>query len=92
MMSPVNPFVFIGTIMDITERKRGRGSLQTATSVPHWSKIHLTSSHVMIVTASEIYVNPAYLKTARISQQELLTSSPIQLSPLPAASAEILKI
>lgn len=38
-----------------------------------------------------IYVNPAYLKTAMISQQELLDTSPVQLSPLPTASAEILQ-
>ncbi|MFH2039762.1 MAG: PAS domain S-box protein, partial [Chloroflexota bacterium] len=37
------------------------------------------------------YVNPAYLKTAKIPQSKLLASSPTQLSPLPAASAEILQ-
>lgn len=37
------------------------------------------------------YVNPAYLKTAQIPQQELLASAPMQRSPLPAASAEILQ-
>jgi PAS domain S-box-containing protein len=38
-----------------------------------------------------IYVNPAYLKTAQIPLQELLTTSPIQVSPLPTTSARILQ-
>ena len=36
------------------------------------------------------YVNPAYLKVAQISQQELLDTTPDQRSPLPASSAAIL--
>ncbi|MDD5170367.1 MAG: MASE3 domain-containing protein [Syntrophales bacterium] len=38
-----------------------------------------------------IYVNPVYMKEARIPQQELLTTSPTQRSPLPAASAAVLQ-
>lgn len=37
------------------------------------------------------YVNPMYLKVAQIPQQELLASSPLQHSPLPAASARVLQ-
>lgn len=38
------------------------------------------------------YVNPTYLKVARISPQELLATAPVQRSPLPVASAEILQL
>lgn len=37
------------------------------------------------------YVNPVYLKTAKIPQKKLLAASPIQFSPLPSASAESLQ-
>ena len=37
------------------------------------------------------YVNPAYLKAAQMPQEELLITSQKQLSPLPAASAEVLQ-
>ncbi|MCX7173250.1 MAG: PAS domain S-box protein [Proteobacteria bacterium] len=37
------------------------------------------------------YVNSIYLEVAGIPEQELLASSPLQLSPLPAASAAILQ-
>jgi PAS domain S-box-containing protein len=37
------------------------------------------------------YVNPTYLKVARISQQELLATAPEERSPLPAASATVLQ-
>lgn len=37
------------------------------------------------------YVNPAFLKVAQISSQELLATAPVQLSPLPAASAALLQ-
>jgi PAS domain S-box-containing protein len=33
------------------------------------------------------YVNPTYLRVAEVSQQELLATTPLQHSPLPAASA-----
>jgi len=37
------------------------------------------------------YVNPTYLRVARISQQELLATAPEERSPLPAASATVLQ-
>ena len=37
------------------------------------------------------YVNPMYLKVALIHQQDLLSTSPNQLSPLPSYSAKILE-
>ncbi|MBI2418847.1 MAG: PAS domain S-box protein, partial [Ignavibacteriales bacterium] len=37
------------------------------------------------------YVNPVYLKEAQIAQEELLSSSPMQISPLPTDSAVALQ-
>ncbi|MBI5540209.1 MAG: PAS domain S-box protein [Bacteroidia bacterium] len=43
------------------------------------------------INCQRTYVNPQYLKTAQISQQELIATSPVQLSPLPKDSAGILQ-
>ncbi|HEY4789498.1 MAG TPA: PAS domain-containing protein, partial [Bacteroidales bacterium] len=40
---------------------------------------------------NRIYVNPVYLKEAQIPQQELIATTPMQRSPLPASSAVILQ-
>ncbi len=37
------------------------------------------------------YVNPTYLKVARLPRQELLETAPMELSPLPADSAALLQ-
>ncbi|HBS89060.1 MAG: hypothetical protein A2W91_06645 [Bacteroidetes bacterium GWF2_38_335] len=43
------------------------------------------------INCQRTYVNPEYLKTAQMAQQELISSSPQQCSPLPAESAIILQ-
>ena len=86
------PIRFIGTMMDITERKRVEEALYEQQQV--FRTLVENSPDIIArydLDCQRTYVNPVYLKTAQISQQELLATSPIQLSPLPAASATILQ-
>jgi len=80
------------TLVNITERKQTEETLFEQQQV---FRTLVENSPDIIArydrNCQRIYVNPAYLKTAQIPQQELLTTSPIQLSPLPAASASVLQ-
>ncbi len=86
------PIKLIGTIIDITERKRMEEVLYEQQQV---FRTLVENSPDIIArydrNCQRTYINPAYLKTAQISQQELLASSPTQRSPLPAASAAVLQ-
>lgn len=81
-----------GTAQNITERKRADDAFFEAQRV---FRTLVENSPDIIARydrdCRRTYVNPAYLKTAQIRQNELLATSPIHRSPLPAASATILQ-
>lgn len=82
----------IGVLRSRIERKRAEEALYEAQQV---FRTLVENSPDIIARydrdCRRTYVNPTYLKVAEISQQELLARSPIQRSPLPAASAAVLE-
>jgi PAS domain S-box-containing protein len=73
---------------DVTERKRAEDALFEAQEV--FRSMVENSPDIITRYDRELrrtYVNPTYLKTAGIPKNDLLGSSPAQLSPLPRESA-----
>jgi PAS domain S-box-containing protein len=81
-----------GSLIDITERKLAE---QVAYEQQQVFRTLVENSPDIIARydhdCRRIYINPAYVKTAQISQQELLFKSPAELSPMPTTSALILQ-
>ena len=82
----------IVSFVDITERKRAEEALYEAQQVFR-SLVEYSPDIIARYDRDcrRTYVNPTYLQVAQISQQELLGTTPIQRSPLPAASAVALQ-
>ena len=80
------------TFRDIRERKKAEQALYEAQQV---FRALIENSPDIIARydrdCRRTYVNPAYLKTAPIPQQDLLATSPMQVSPLPKDNAEVLQ-
>ncbi|MBI5445668.1 MAG: GAF domain-containing protein, partial [Deltaproteobacteria bacterium] len=86
------PLRSIGTVQDVTERKRAEDEVFEAQRVFRT----LVESSPDIVARYDrecrrTYVNPRYLEVAQIPRQDLLGAAPVQRSPLPEASAAILQ-
>ena len=86
------PIKVSGVIHDITERKRAEDLLFEAQQV---YRALIENSPDIIARydrdCRRTYVNPTYLRVAKIPPQELLSTAPVQRSPLPAGSAEVLQ-
>jgi PAS domain S-box-containing protein len=81
-----------GTAQDITERKKNEEALFESQQV---FRTLVENSPDIIARydrqCKRIYVNPVYIKESEIPQKELITTSPLQKSPLPPDSAVILQ-
>jgi PAS domain S-box-containing protein len=86
------PCLTMTTFTNITERKKAEESLYESQQV---FRTLVENSPDIIArydkNCKRIYVNPVYLREAKIPQQELLTKTPIQRSPLPSDSATVLQ-
>jgi PAS domain S-box len=86
------PYLTMTTFTDITERKKAERSVFESQQV---FRTLVENSPDIIArydrNCKRIYVNPVYLEISKIKQNELLTTTPLQLSPLPADSAQTLQ-
>jgi len=77
---------------DITERKKAEEAIFEGQKV---FRTLVENSPDIIArydrNCKRTYVNPVYLKVAKIQQEKLISTSPIQVSPLPSDSALVLQ-
>ena len=86
------PSRMLGINMDVTDRKKAEEALYEAQQM--FRSLVENSPDIIARYDRDFrrtYVNPTYLKEAQISQEELIGAAPMQRSPLPAASADVLQ-
>jgi len=86
------PIRMTGINYDITNGKLAEGALFEAQQL--FRTLVENSPDIIArydLNCRRTYVNPAYLKTAQFSRKELVDSSPVEFSPLPASSAVIVQ-